>query len=842
MYLTFETRDSSVGQLSHYEYIGFRPTLLKNTMDDVALSNAEEGQRWWPWNSNRTRKHPRTGFGISFGTQLAIAVGVLTLIMVGAMAVVGWVTSSHLLTSEIELRLNAISEVREEHTSLYLNNTFTALQLIATRLALQQYLVLVHNKGVLTPTEQRYGDDDLANAIASYRGVYIGEIRSTVGTLIFKNEKDGYEGFFNQYTPIMYPAVHGGEISDPYLVPSNISTGTVTGQVFVFSIAVQDVHQPNVQIGTLRLLISTDELYGIISGRAGLASGSSGQVVLAHPNTMTDTYLFVIAPTHDPVDGSLRLSNYECLNHMSRRKQSTLVEKCRSYNGIEVEAASREISILPGWILLVELPTFTVHRPVQRLRNYLLVGIFANLVTALVLSVIFAKRAVRPLQKLREVAATFSHGDFTVRATVPSAFFRNEISELNLAFNDMASDLNELYRSLETKVTERTKDLEVANSAKSSFLASMSHEIRTPLNGIIGLAALLVDTPLQTEQTDMIQSIRDCGESLLTIVNDVLDFSKIEAGKLTLEQRPVDIHRVVQVCVYLLRKKADEKGISLTYEFAVGSPRWIISDSVRLQQILLNLMGNAVKFTSHGGVKIQVASVEDTLNSVRLVLRFSVTDTGIGIPQKAVTKLFQSFTQVDSSITRKYGGTGLGLAISKLLVELLGGTLKVESTEGQGSVFSFDIPVEQTEPVVELLRDRDRDCASLRSSEPPDNLRILLAEDNAVNVKVVVATLAKLGFKNVDVVDNGQLAVEAVQGDTIYDIVLMDMQMPVMGGLQAVRIIRAIPQIKQPVIIALTANAMEGDDKRCIESGMNDYLSKPINKDHLYRCLMKYAQ
>ena len=821
---------------------------------DVERRERRDTRRWlwcWPWHSRAfcRRATPHKGMRISFGTQLALAVGVLTLAMVGAMAVVAWVTSSRLLTNEIKTRLNAISEVREEHTSLYLNNTFTALELIASRIVIQEYLALSNIKATLTPTQKQSGEDDLTTAIASYRGVYIAEIRSTYGDPVFKTEKAGFEGYFNQYTPIMYQAVNGGEVSDPYPLPPNITTVTTTNKVFVFSIAVQDVRRPSVQIGTLRLLISTDELNGIISGRAGLESGSSGQVVLAHPEAAQNRYLFVISPTHDPVNGSQPLSSYECLKDITDIADTAaqqVVEQCRSYNNMEVQAASRAITILPSWKLLVELPTFVVQRPIQRLRNYLLIGIFANFLAALPLSVIFARHAVRPLRRLREVAATFSQGDFTVRATLPSAHFRNEITELNLAFNDMACDLKELYQNLETKVLERTKDLEVANGAKSSFLASMSHEIRTPLNGIIGLAALLIDTPLQAEQRDMIHSIRDCGECLLTIVNDVLDFSKIEAGKITLEERPVDLQKLVQVCVYLLRKRADEKEISLTYEFAATAPTWIVSDSVRLQQIILNLVGNAVKFTNHGGVKIRVSRVSDAERSSspdtkRVQLRIAVVDTGIGIPFTAVSKLFQSFTQVDSSITRKYGGTGLGLAISKSLVELLGGTLKVESTEGQGSVFSFDIPVIPTEPVLEPEQGQENKKAVLLSKPP--NVRILLAEDNAINVKVVVATLAKLGYTNVDVVENGQLALEAVQrSDSSYNIVLMDMQMPIMGGLQATKLIRADTSIKQPVIIALTANAMEGDDKRCIESGMNDYLSKPINKDLLQKCLMKYAQ
>lgn len=826
-------------------------TLISNAvMEDVHSTDIEKGERGkkhqkWPLSWLYNSGSPSKGLPISFGTQLAISVGILTLAMVGIVSGVAWVISSKLLTTEIETRLRTISEVREEHTSLYLNNTFTALHLITSRIVLQDYLSLVHLGHNLTRDQQRYGNEDIGNSIASYRGVYVAEILDVSGKSILKSEKNGFANFLTNRGSIrMYPA-DAGNVSDPYIINENI--GSQHEEAFVFSTLFESVKQPQVIMGSLRLLISTNELRGILSGLAGLED-KRGQVVLARPDIPNGTFQFIIPPRFDSLGGNGLLSDYECIEHIKLRKSENRIEKCISYNGVEVLGASRLISVLPSWVLLAELPSKVIDRPTRRLRNFLLLAIFSNLCAALLLSVIWAKHAVKPLRKLRESAYAFSHGDFTVRAQLRSPWFRNEISELDMAFNEMARDLEELYRNLERKVIERTQDLEVANSAKSSFLASISHEIRTPLNGIIGLATLLTESHLDPNQHDMALSIQECGEALLTIVNDVLDFSKIEAGKLTLENRPVDVQRAVQVCVYLLQGRANEKGIHLSCDFGEQVPRWILSDSVRLQQILLNLTGNAVKFTDEGSVHISTTAVPMNMpdQSITHRIRFAITDTGIGIPQTAISKLFQSFSQVDDSITRKYGGTGLGLAISKRLVELLQGSLHVESTEGQGSVFSFEIPVKLTEAPPDIPDGRRIKTPPTGQATEDETLgkrrevAILLAEDNAVNVKVVVAILHKLYFKNVDVVVNGLLAVDAVRQRS-YDIVLMDMQMPVMGGLEATKIIREDQVHKQPVIIALTANAMEGDAKRCIESGMNDYLSKPINKETMLRCLLKYV-
>ncbi len=513
---------------------------------------------------------------------------------------------------------------------------------------------------------------------------------------------------------------------------------------------------------------------------------------------------------------------------------------------------------------------------------------------------------------------------------------------------------------------------EAATRAKSEFLANMSHEIRTPLNGVIGMAGLALDGDLTTEQREFIETIRNSGDSLLTIINDILDFSKVEAGKIDLEEQPFDVRRCVEDALDLLVSKAQDKQIELLYTIPFETHTGVIGDVTRLRQILINLLGNAIKFTSEGEVVIEVSAEELPDDKVKFL--FNVRDTGIGIPQNRLDRLFKSFSQVDASTTRKFGGTGLGLAISKKLSELMGGEMWVESEEGVGSEFKFTAVFSKTElkeestlsaispidifdkrvlvvddnqtnrtilnyqlenwgmkpemaesgqialelitanppydliildmqmpemdglmlakelanrpnssnsPLIMLtslgqLCKEDKQAARLRKcltkpvkpsallnvileilvSKPQKvvkrnlpkqakasdllatrlPMKILLAEDNIVNQKVAKKMLEKLGYRP-DIVADGAEAVSAIQ-DIDYDVVFMDVQMPIMDGVEATLKIRTkIDPIRQPAIIAMTANALVGDREKYLEAGMDDYVSKPVRLNELIRSL-----
>ncbi|HVI51098.1 MAG TPA: response regulator [Candidatus Sulfotelmatobacter sp.] len=360
-----------------------------------------------------------------------------------------------------------------------------------------------------------------------------------------------------------------------------------------------------------------------------------------------------------------------------------------------------------------------------------------------------------------------------------------------------------------------------ANRAKSEFLAMMSHEIRTPMNGILGMVHLLSGMTLNEQQKDCVETIRQSGSALLTILNDILDFSKLEADRLTLEQVSFELVPFIEETVALMRGPAEAKGLSLVAEMDPGLPRHLVGDPTRLRQILLNFLGNAVKFTEAGGIVVEVLCRGQDENGALLL--FTVSDTGIGISNDVQRKLFTAFTQADSSITRRFGGTGLGLAISQRLAQLMGGIIGMHSQPGQGSSFWLTVSLP-------LAKSNSEPKISERPVELPP-LSILLAEDNAVNRKVAQAILVKAGHR-VQVVGDGRQALEALDRDG-FDLVLMDMQMPVMDGLQATRQLReagiAVP------IIALTANAMHEDCERCLDAGMNGYVAKPFAPDGLFR-------
>jgi signal transduction histidine kinase/CheY-like chemotaxis protein/HPt (histidine-containing phosphotransfer) domain-containing protein len=448
----------------------------------------------------------------------------------------------------------------------------------------------------------------------------------------------------------------------------------------------------------------------------------------------------------------------------------------------------------------------------------------------------------RPLTLLQQGITSVRQGRFE---PIQVSRTHDEIEYLGESFNRMIEELaashEEIRRHgelLEERIHQRTEDLEkamraalAASQAKSEFLANMSHELRTPMNGLLGMLDIVLDSRVEPEQRDHLETAQRCAYSLLALLNDILDLSKIEAGKMMLENIPFNVRTVLEDCVKSYHGTAAQKKIGLHFEVDLSAPTQILGDPLRLRQVAANLLSNAVKFTDRGWVCLRLSAKpgakSEPGSQVNMII--DVSDTGPGIEADKLPFIFDKFTQADGSITRKYGGTGLGLAITRRLAGMQGGQVQVESKVGKGSTFTVTIPCELvTTPQSAPAEGRREIKAGQKAASAA---RVLLVEDNLVNQKVVMAILRKQGF-NIDVANDGREALTKIEASN-YHLVLMDIQMPVLDGLETTRAIRRDPRWQNLPIIAMTAHAMNGDRERCLQAGMNAYISKPVQPAHL---------
>ena len=501
------------------------------------------------------------------------------------------------------------------------------------------------------------------------------------------------------------------------------------------------------------------------------------------------------------------------------------------------------------WVVLVILLWDIRHHTFDWGKAVLLFGVGAF--TAGLISRFTVRALARPLALLEEGITAVRHGKFE---PIQVSATRDEIQNLGESFNRMIEELGvsqaeirQHRELLEERIRQRTEELETAmrsalasSQAKSEFLANMSHELRTPMNGLLGMLDVVLDSKLDAEQQEQLEIAQRSAYSLLALLNDILDLSKIEAGKMVIEKIPYNARTVLEDCVKSFQARASQKDIALRFEMDPVAPGEVIGDPLRVRQIAANLLSNAVKFTDRGWVSLRLSAAPARVPQAAGAweMHIEVSDTGPGIEADKVSSIFEKFTQADGSITRKYGGTGLGLAILKRLVEMQDGRVEVESKVGQGGKFTVTLPYQPVEAL----------AASPATDQPVPGpardltraARLLLVEDNLVNQKVVMAILRKKGFE-IDVANDGREALaklDAAARD--YDVVLMDIQMPVMDGLETTRVIRRNPRWESLPVVAMTAHAMNGDKERCFQAGMDSYVSKPIQPAHLIATIERH--
>ena len=497
----------------------------------------------------------------------------------------------------------------------------------------------------------------------------------------------------------------------------------------------------------------------------------------------------------------------------------------------------------------IKIVTFIDPTSLQNAQNTLFKKLLISILIIITLISVFTflvinRLLLKPIVSLCEMTYSVTQNKDSQPIAIDSpikelSLLKEDIKTMITTMNQRSDQLNDANNELEERVKERTKELEQKaeelenlSKYKSEFLARMSHEIRTPMNAIIGFTDILKENIKDDENLNQLKIISSSADALLMVINDILDFSKIEAGMMAIEEIPFNLNVILDDIKHLFSKSADDKGLSFNLLKIDSNDQWLKGDPHRIRQILINLTGNAIKFTKQGTVSIKTES--NNLKNETVKLDIIIKDTGIGIPQNKIEDVFNSFSQAEGSVSRQFGGTGLGLPISKELAELMGGSLNVFSRHGEGTTFRFSVILKKAKP----FKITDKESFSISWSRTP---KILLVEDNIVNIKLAEKTLKSFNVEYTSC-ENGLDALNKLEQNTSYDLILMDCQMPEMDGLEATRKLRQIEKLKEIPVVAFTANALEDEINACYQAGMNDYISKPFKKETFCEKLRKWLE
>ncbi len=577
-------------------------------------------------------------------------------------------------------------------------------------------------------------------------------------------------------------------------------------------------------IGVVRVELSLTRLMTILEDYEGL--GKTGEILLLSGDAKDSPLL----------NTARRSTDQLYIQNLQEMLSSNSPSIPNDVFGTQVFFAFSKLSFeSKNWYIITKIDVVEVMKGFEQIYIYIILLSLTLLIIGYFLIRIGIDVSFRNIKKLTVGTQRLGDGDLCYRIDIQE---KSEIGTLATNFNKMADAMShqiETVLSAKHELDRARLEAEAANVSKGQFLANMSHEIRTPMNGVLGFLNLFEQTPLNSEQREYIKIMQSSAETLLDVINDILDVSKIEAGVIELEQIAFDLSDAIDSVLLTFTPKSKEKGILLNKTVQHDVPHFCIGDPTKLKQVLINLIGNALKFTNTGEILVDV-SVELSKNSQQLI-RFTVKDTGIGMTQATLAKLFKPFTQADSSSTRKYGGTGLGLTLCKAYIEAMDGTIDVASELGVGTQFSFAIPLKSAYSDSKLTADGTAESDSISANAYGD-LRVLLVEDNEVNYVLVMSLLNKMGV-NCDIATNGEIALAQCQSKK-YDLIFMDCQMPVLDGFEATRRLRLSDSInKNTRIIAMTAYAMDGDREKCLVAGMDDYIQKPLNIAQFKRIVLE---